>query len=147
MINGGRGDHQGRGEEVGLVAGDMTRRLIGLAIKVHQALGPGLLEQVYEDYLCHELARGGLAFRRQVALPLMYEGIRLPRACRADIVVEDTILLELKSIETILPVHEAQVLTYLCLSTCRVGLLMNFNTTLLKHGLRRFIQDSPPRPL
>ena len=79
MILGGRGDHQGRGEQVGLVAGDMTRRVIGLAIKVHQALGPGLLEQVYEDCLCHELARGGLAFRRQVMLPLMYEGIRLPR--------------------------------------------------------------------
>jgi GxxExxY protein len=137
----------GRGEgETGLTAGDLTGRVIGLAIKVHKTVGPGLLEQVYVDCLCLEMARNGLAFQRQVELPLIYDGVRLPRAYRADIVVEGSIILEIKSIEQILPVHESQLLTYLHLSGCRVGLLLNFNTTLLKNGLRRFVQNASPRP-
>jgi GxxExxY protein len=147
MNHGGRGVLGGRGEEeTGLAAGDVTGRVIGLAIKVHKTVGPGLLEQVYVDCLCLEMARNGLAFQRQVELPLIYDGVRLNRAYRADIVVEESIILEIKSIEQILPVHEFQVLTYLHLSGCRVGLLLNFNTTLLKNGLRRFINSSP-RPL
>jgi GxxExxY protein len=147
MHHGERGAREGRGEEEGgLVAGDVTGRVIGLAIKVHKTVGPGLLEQVYEDCLCLELSGGGLAFQRQVELPLIYNGVRLPRAYRADIIVEESIVLEIKSIEQILPVHESQLLTYLYLSGCRVGLLLNFNTTLLKNGLRRFVQTSSPRP-
>ena len=146
MNHGGRGVLGARGEEsVGLTSGDLTGRLIGLAIKVHKTVGPGLLEQVYEDCLCHEMAISGLTFQRQAELSLVYDGIRLPRAHRADIVVEDTVILEIKSIEQILPVHEAQLLTYLRLSGCAVGLLLNFNTALLKDGLRRFVNTSSPR--
>ncbi len=133
MNHGERGVLGGRGEgETGLAAGDTTGRVIGLAIRVHKTVGPGLLEQVYVDCLCLEMARNGIVFQRQVELPLIYDGIRLPRAYRADIVVEESVILEIKSIEKILPVHESQLLTYLHLSGCRVGLLLNFNTTLLK---------------
>jgi len=121
------------------VPGDCTNRIIGLAIKVHRALGPGLLEEVYEECLCWELQQSGLAFGRQVPFPLIYEGVRLPRGYRADIVVEHSVIIEIKSIEHLLPVHEAQMLTYLRLSGCHIGLLMNFNSKLLKDGLKRFI--------
>jgi GxxExxY protein len=145
MNHGGRGGLGGRGEAIGgLAAGDLTGLVIGLAIKVHKAVGPGLLEQVYEECLCHEMTLNGLAFRRQVELPLIYGGVRLPRAYRADIIVEEEVIVEVKSIEQILPVHEAQLLTYLRLSDCGVGLLLNFNTALLKNGLRRFVQNSSP---
>jgi GxxExxY protein len=148
MNHGGRGVPGARGEEAGgLTAGDLTGRVIGLAIKVHKAVGPGLLEQVYEDCLYHEMALSGLTFQRQTELSLIYDGVRLPRAYRADIVVEETVILEIKSIEQILPVHEAQILTYLRLSGCAVGLLLNFNTALLKDGLRRFVNTSSPRAL
>ena len=114
MNHGGRGGLGGRGEAVdGLTSGDLTGRVIGLAIEVHRTVGPGLLEQVYEECLCHEMALNALLFRRQVELPLIYGGFRLPRAYRADIIVEEGIIVEVKSIEQILPVHEAQLLTYL----------------------------------
>jgi GxxExxY protein len=118
---------------------DPTNRIIGLAIKVHKKLGPGLLESVYQECLCWELAHGGLAFRRHVPLPVIYEDVRLNCAYYVDIIVEQSVILELKSVERILPVHEAQTLTYLRLSGCNVGLLMNFNSVMLKDGLRRFI--------
>lgn len=119
--------------------GDCTRQIIGLAIKIHRALGPGLLEEVYEECLCWEFQQSGLAFVRQVTLPLIYQGIRLPRGYRADIVVENSVLIEIKSVEHILPVHVSQILTYLRLGGYRIGLLMNFNTKLLKEGLHRFV--------
>lgn len=104
MNHGGREGLGGRGEEVGrLVAGDLTGRVIGLAIKVHKIVGPELLESVYEDCLCHEMMVNGLAFQRQVELPLVYGGVRLPRAYRADIVVEEDIIIEIKSIERACP--------------------------------------------
>ena len=118
---------------------DPTNRIIGLAIKVHRKLGPGLLEAIYEECLCWELANDGLAFRRQVPLPVIYEDVRLNGAYCADIIVEQSVILELKTVERTLPVHEAQTSTYLRLSGCRIGLLMNFNTVMLKDGLRRFI--------
>jgi GxxExxY protein len=120
-------------------SGDPTNRIIALAIKVHRRLGPGLLESVYEECLCWELAHDGLAFRRQVPLPVIYEDVRRNCAYYADIIVERSVVLELKSVDRILPVHEAQTLTYLRLSGCKVGLLMNFNSVMLKDGLRRFI--------
>jgi GxxExxY protein len=119
--------------------GDCTGQIIGLAIKIHRALGPGLLEEVYEEYLCWELGQSGLVFARQVTIPLVYQGVRLPRGYRADIVVQDSVLVEIKSIATILPVHVSQVLTYLRLGGYRIGLLMNFNTKLLKDGLHRLV--------
>jgi len=126
-------------ESDGCLPGDRTGQIIGLAIKIHRALGPGLLEEVYEECLCWELGQSGLAFIRQATLPLIYQGVRLPRGYRADIVVEDAVLLEIKSVEHLLPVHVSQVLTYLRLGGFKVGLLINFNTKLLKDGLHRFV--------
>jgi GxxExxY protein len=118
---------------------DPTNRIIGLAIKAHSKLGPGQLESVYEERLCRELAHGGLPFRRHVPLPIIYEDVGLNCAYYADIIVEQSVIVELKSVERILPVHEAQTLTYPRLSGCRIGPLMNFNSVMLKDGLRRFI--------
>ena len=115
----------------------LTRRIIGLAIRVHTRLGPGLLENAYEHCLCHEFDQNALAYARQVALPLNYDGTLLDCGYRADIIVDDNVILELKSVEHILPLHEAQLLTYLRLSRCRIGLLLNFNTLSLKDGIRR----------
>ena len=116
-----------------------TDRIIGLGIKIHRKLGPGLLESVYHQCLCWELRHAGLDFAREVPLPVVYEDMRMERAFQADIIVEGTVLLELKAVEHILPVHRAQTLTYLRLSGCAIGLLMNFNVALLKDGLHRFI--------
>ena len=115
----------------------LTQQIIGLAIEVHRHLGPGLLESTYENCLCYELEQAGIAFTREVQLPVVYKSVRLECAYRIDIVAEARLLLELKSVERLLPIHEAQVLTYLKLSGLKVGLLMNFNTAVLKDGLRR----------
>ncbi len=117
----------------------LTEKIIGLAIKVHRALGPGLLESVYSECLAWELQQHGFQTEREVPIPVVYEGQRLPKGFYADIVVERTALLELKTVERILPIHEAQTRTYLRLSNCRIGLLLNFNAVLLKDGIRRFI--------
>ena len=114
-----------------------TAPIIRAAIEVHRALGPGLLESAYEECLCHELHLCGLAFQRQVDLPVPYKGLKLDCGYKMDVVVEDEVVLELKSIERILPVHEAQLLTYLKLSWKRVGLLINFNVALLTRGIIR----------
>ena len=115
----------------------LTRRIIGLAMRVHTRLGPGLLESAYERCLCHEFDQNALAYARQVDLPLNYDGAHLDCGYRADIIFTDEVLLELKSVEHVLPLHEAQLLTYLRLSQCRIGLLLNFNTLALKDGIRR----------
>lgn len=116
---------------------DLTRRIIGLAMRVHTRLGPGLLESAYERCLCHEFDQNALAYARQVDLPLNYDGVLLDCGYRADMVVNIEVLVELKSVEHILPLHKAQRLTYLHLSQCRIGLLLNFNTLSLKDGIRR----------
>jgi GxxExxY protein len=103
----------------------LTERIIGLGIKVHCRLGPGLLESVYADCICWELRNSGMSYTREVPLALTYEDMRPNPAYRADIIIEGEVILEIKSIERILPVHEAQTLTYLRLSCCKVGLLMN----------------------
>ena len=113
--------------------------VIGLGIDVHRHLGPGLLESAYEECLCFELAQAGIPHRRQVPLPIVYKDIRLDYGYRKDIVVENELIVEIKAVERILPVHEAQMLTYLRLSRLRAGLLMNFNNVVLKDGLRRFV--------
>jgi GxxExxY protein len=117
----------------------LTQRVIGLAIKMHRKLGPGLLESVYHQCLCWELQNDGLPFEREVPLSIVYEDMRIDNSYRANIIVDRTVLLELRSVERILPVHEAQTLTYLRLSGCTAGLLMNFNNVLLKDGLYRFV--------
>ncbi|CAN5790592.1 GxxExxY protein [soil metagenome] len=121
--------------------------VIGAAIDVHRRLGPGLLESVYEACMYHELRQRGLRTGRQVQMPLMYDGVRLECAYRADMVVEDTVILELKSVERLDPIHSAQLFTYLKLSGCKVGLVINFNVPLLKDGIKRVVyQFSPSWP-
>lgn len=115
----------------------LTHQIIGLAMRVHSRLGPGLLESAYEQCLCHEFDRNALPYTRQTDLPLRYDGITPECGYRADFIVKNAAIVEIKSIEHILPVHEAQLLTYLRLSGCRVGLLLNFNTLSLKDGIRR----------
>ena len=117
----------------------LTDQVIRLGIKIHRRLGPGLLESVYEKCLGWELQQANVEFPRQVPLPVVYEGIRIASGYRADIVVKRELILETKSIELILPIHESQMLTYLRLSGCRIGLLMNFYSVLLKNGLWRFV--------
>jgi len=109
------------------------------AFKVHRALGPGLLESVYEVCLCHELTKVGLKFRRQVELPVIYDSIRLESGFRIDVLVEEEIVVELKAVETMIPLYEAQIMTYLKLTGKRLGLLINFNVALLKDGIKRII--------
>ena len=111
--------------------------MIGAAIEVHKTLGPGLLESVYEECLCHELTLQKIAFERQKELPVEYKGLKLSIGYRIDILVKDQLILELKACDAIQPVHEAQLLTYLKLSGVKYGLLINFNTPYLKDGLKR----------
>jgi GxxExxY protein len=115
----------------------VTQEVIGAAIAVHRALGPGLLESAYQECLCQELALRRIPFERQVPLPLEYKGIRCECGYRLDILVAGAVVVEVKSIEAIAPIHEAQLLTYLRLGGWRVGLLMNFNVVVLKDGIRR----------
>jgi len=116
-----------------------TASIIGAAIEVHRALGPGSLESAYEECLCHELHLRGLTFERQVELPVSYKGVLLACGYKIDLIVEREVVLELKAVEAVLPVHEAQLLTYLKLSGKTVGLLINFNTPVLTRGIRRFV--------
>jgi GxxExxY protein len=120
-----------------LIEEELTQAIIGAAIEVHRVLGPGLLESAYEECLCHELSLRGLAYERQVPLPVVYKGVRLDCGYRMDIVVEGRVVVELKTVETLLPVHEARLLTHLRLSSRRVGLLFNFNAETLKEGMKR----------
>jgi GxxExxY protein len=115
----------------------LTERIIGFAIEVHRHLGPGLVESAYEECLCYELNQAGFTLRRQVSLPVVYKSVRLDCGYRLDIVVENRVIIELKAVERLLPVHEAQVITYLKLSGIPTGLLLNFNTPVLKEGVRR----------
>ncbi|HEX3882689.1 MAG TPA: GxxExxY protein [Stellaceae bacterium] len=117
----------------------LGERVIGSAIAVHRHLGPGLLESAYEECLCAELADAGIAFRRQVPLPIVYKSVRLDCGYRMDIVAENELIVEVKAIDRLLPIHDAQLLTYLRLSGLRAGLIMNFNSILLKDGLRRIV--------
>ena len=117
----------------------LVREVIGCAIEVHKALGPGLLESTYEQCLAHELSLRKISFAIQKQLPVEYKGVRIDCGYRIDMVVQDELLLELKSIEHLLPIHEAQLLTYLKLSSLRHGLLINFNVRLLRDGIRSFL--------
>jgi GxxExxY protein len=117
----------------------LTEQIIGAAIQVHRELGPGLLESVYETCLCHELSLMGLNIERQKAVPISYRGIRLEAGYRLDLIVENQVIVEIKSVSELLPVHEAQLLSYLKQIGGGRGLLINFNVKLLKYGLRRLI--------
>ncbi len=117
----------------------LTGAVIGAAIEVHRHLGPGLLESVYRRCLCHELALRGIPFRAHVKLPIHYKGLKLGDDLEIDIIVDDRLVLELKSVEKIIGVHEAQLLTYLRLSEIKLGLLLYFNVRFLKDGIMRRI--------
>jgi len=117
---------------------ELTQRIIGCAIEVHRALGPGLLEACYEEALCIEFGEQALRYRRQVSVPALYKG-RPIGDYRIDLLVEDAVVVEIKSVASIDPVFEAQLLTYLRITGKSVGLLINFNERLLKHGVRRFV--------
>jgi GxxExxY protein len=119
----------------------ITSRILKAAIEVHKQLGPGLLESTYQACMRFELANQGLAFRQQVALPIVYKGVELEEPYRLDFVVEGVVLVELKAVDALHPVHEAQLLTYLKLSEIGVGLLINFNVQVFKDGVQRMILD------
>lgn len=118
---------------------DLTSTIIGICIKVHEKLGPGLLESVYEEIICYELKKQGLSFKRQQGIPVVYDNLKLELGFRANIIIENLIILELKSIDSIAPVHSKTVLTYMRLTNIEVGLLINFNVSLLKEGITRLV--------
>ena len=118
---------------------EIAKIVVDAAIKVHRALGPGLLESVYEIVLAHELAKRGLKVERQVPISIEYNGLKFQEGFRADVVVEEKIIVELKSVENIQPVHKKQLLTYLRLADMRLGLLINFGSALLKNGISRVV--------
>ncbi len=122
-----------------LLAGNLTERIIGLAIEVHRHTGPGLLESVYEQCLCHELREADIPFERQVPIPVIYKAMVIGPGFKADILVAHAVILEVKGIAAILPIHEAQLQTYLRMTTLRIGLLLNFNASRLTDGIRRIV--------
>lgn len=120
-----------------LIHEELTKEIRAAAIEVHRHLGPGLLESSYEECLCYEFTQRDIAFERQVLLSVEYKGVKLNCGYQIDIIVENKVILELKSVEQVLPVHEAQLLTYLKLSNKKVGLLLNFNVPLMTDGIVR----------
>lgn len=122
-----------------MIENELSNKIIGLAIKVHNNLGSGLLESAYEECLFYEINKAGLHAEKQKPMPLVYENVKLDCGYRIDLMVEGKLVIEVKSVETLNDVHLAQVLTYLKLSGCKLGLLINFNVALLKNGIKRVI--------
>jgi len=118
---------------------ELSNRVIGCALEVHRVLGPGLLESTYEQCLAHELSLAGISFKLQLPLPVKYKGIKLDCGYRIDLLVNDELIVELKSVDQIMGIHQAQLLTYMKLSGVKVGLLINFNVEILKTGIKRFV--------
>ena len=118
---------------------ELSNRVIGCAIEVHRVLGPGLLESTYEQCLAYELGQAGIEFKLQHPLPIQYKGIRLDCGYRVDVLVQGQLILELKSVDVVLGIHQAQLLTYMKLAAIKTGLLINFNVQRLKEGVRRFV--------
>ena len=124
----------------------ITDSIIGAAIEVHRALGPGLLESAYEACLVFELVQHGLKVDQQKSLPVVYQEVKLDCGYRLDLLVEGEVIVEIKAVDRLAPIHEAQLLSYLKLSGCKVGLLINFNVKILKHGFRRLVNNFPDSP-
>jgi len=120
---------------------DLAGKIVNAAYNVHSKLGPGLIESIYETCFCHELSKAGLNFKRQILLPIIYDSITLESGLKLDVLVEDKIICELKAVESILPVFDAQLLLYMKLARKRLGFLINFNVPLIKNGIKRKIID------
>jgi GxxExxY protein len=120
---------------------ELAKIVVGLCLKIHRTLGPGLLESVYEEVLCFELTRAGLNFKRQHGISVVYEGVKMDIGFRADVVIEDKLIVELKSVETVNPVHHKILLTYLRLTDIKLGLMVNFNVDLIKDGIKRVVNN------
>jgi GxxExxY protein len=120
---------------------ELAKITVDLCFKIHRTLGPGLLESVYEEILSYELRKAGLRFSRQQAIAVMYENVKMDIGFRADIIVEDKLIVELKSVEFVTPVHNKIVLTYLRLTNKKLALLVNFNVELIKHGIKRIVNN------
>lgn len=129
----------GTGVATVLNVNQTTEAIIGAAIEVHKHLGPGLLESAYEECLCHELNLRSIAFQRQVPLPVVYKNTKLDCGYRIDLLVKNEVVVELKAVESVLPIHEAQVLTYMRLGGWKVGLIINFNVPIVVKGIKRLV--------
>ena len=121
----------------------ITEKIIGVAISIHRALGPGLLESAYEACMVYDLTQAGLKIEQQKPLPVVYRGVKLECGYRLDLMVENEAIVEIKSVEKLLPIHKAQLMSYLKLSNCKVGLLINFNVEILKDGIQRVVNNFP----
>ncbi len=119
----------------------LSEKVIGLCVEIHRNLGPGLLESAYEECLCYELSKAGIQFERQKPVSVKYKEVNLDCGFRIDVLVDQQLIVELKSVEKVLPIHEAQIITYLKISDIRVGLLINFNSVILIKGLKRFVNN------
>ena len=119
----------------------LTEKIIGCAIEVHKRLGPGLLESAYEECLCYELSQLNISFERQVAMPLPYKGVKLECGYKIDLVIDDLVIIELKTVERFHPIHEAQLLSYLKLDGKKLGLLINFHVPVLRDGIKRVVNS------
>lgn len=126
-------------KEIELVA----RSIVDSAIKIHRILGPGLLESAYQKCLAHELRRRGFSVECEIVLPIKYEGLRIDSGYRIDMLVQKAVIIENKSVETLLPIHMAQLLTYLKINDCRLGFLLNWNVLLMKNGIKRVVNNLP----
>ena len=122
---------------------NITEKIIGIAINIHRELGPGLLESAYQACMFHDFVQNNLIVEQQKPLPVVYRNVKLECAYRLDFLIESEVIVELKSVETLLPIHKAQLLSYLKISKCKVGLLINFNVKILKNGIQRIVNNFP----
>jgi GxxExxY protein len=136
-----RGGEESAGDAENKPAWSLSSAVISAAIEVHEVLGPGLLESIYEAALCHELSLRAISVKRQLEVPVFYKGVSLSQAMRLDLLIDDRIVIELKSVDAILPIHKAQLLSYMRLSNRQAGLLINFNTHQLKQGIHRVVNS------
>jgi GxxExxY protein len=128
-------------KEKAMTENEISKVLVEVLLKVHRELGPGLLESVYEETICHELAKRNISFTRQEGIPVMYDEVKMDMGFRADIIIESKVIVELKSVEIIAPVHPKILLTYLRLTKIKLGLLVNFNVPLIKDGITRIVNN------
>ncbi len=124
-----------------MTVNQLSEKVIGLCIEIHRNLGPGLLESAYEECLCYELSKAGIPFERQKPVLVKYKEVHLDCGFRIDVLADQQLIVELKSVEKVLPIHEAQIITYLKIADMRVGLLINFNSVILIKGLKRFVNN------